>query len=637
MTLITRRVLELQERADALNRQFAGKKSVQILDALLNGQVAGNVAVVSSFGAEAAVLLKMVADKDPTTPVVFLDTRRHFPETLTYVDDLMDQLGLTTLVRARPRPGNLAAEDPDTDLAERDSDRCCYLRKTLPMISVLRHYDCILTGRKRFQTDDRSTMDVVEVQETWLRANPLASWDLEDIQTYLQKHELLRHPLVSQGFSSIGCEPCTEASDDYRAGRWADKDKTECGIHITEDGRIVRKGGRGKRLTAQPGSQQWVILTPVFLPAPGGGAVYSDVLARALARAGHDVLIVPERFPGEPDSEFIDCGAAQVRIERTFPFRAGRAKRDWRSYRDYLRQQLRMRSLPSQLRKWLGPDRPDNVVILVHSSFFYNFTTLTGRLDALRGIAPSVTLLVDVRDPLFSDDLLPLFRRFDGAVACSRSIARRLEDAIGDRVDVAEIPIPFAPSEPAASGAVEDVLARHGLSGARYVFNPNGVTADKNYPLILETVRHLRQVPGFADVQLVSIGRSRDWCARDDAARDEGLLNHLGLVPNADATMLAQGALATLVLGEKEGFPRSALESLALGKCVLVPALPEFVETIPGHVASSKDPAELASQLAGLISNAAPPAYPVERHDIESLVPRYLALAGQASNQGGQH
>src|SRR3546814_20253819 len=88
---------------------------------------------------------------------------------LQYVDDLMDRLGLTTLLRARPQPAHLAAEDPDLDLAERDSDRCCYLRKTLPMISVLRNYDCVLTGRKRFQTAERAGMDYVEVQETWLR------------------------------------------------------------------------------------------------------------------------------------------------------------------------------------------------------------------------------------------------------------------------------------------------------------------------------------------------------------------------------------------------------------------------------------------------------------------------------------
>lgn len=239
MSLVTRSQIELEERAEALRASFAGLTTRQMLDRLLNGGVAGRVAVISSFGAEAAVLLKLVADRAPATPIVFLDTRRHFPETLQYVDDLMDALGLTTLLRVRPQPVRLAAEDPDLDLACRDSDRCCYLRKTLPMISVLRNYDCVLTGRKRFQTAERAGMGHVEAQETWLRVNPLADWSHDRIREFLAEKNLLEHPLVHKGYPSIGCEPCTRKSDTYRAGRWAGQSKTECGIHITEDGKIV--------------------------------------------------------------------------------------------------------------------------------------------------------------------------------------------------------------------------------------------------------------------------------------------------------------------------------------------------------------------------------------------------------------
>jgi phosphoadenosine phosphosulfate reductase len=206
---------------------------------LLRGGAAGRVAVVSSFGAEAACLLKLVADRDPATPVIFLDTRKHFAETLRYVDDLMDQLGLTTLVRARPAPARLDAEDPDGTLNQRDCDRCCYLRKTLPMVGVLKNFDCVLTGRKRFQTQHRSDMAVVEVQESWLRVNPLSNWTRQKIDQFLATHGILRHPLVAMGYASIGCEPCTSPSDDPREGRWAGSDKTECGIHFTTDGKVV--------------------------------------------------------------------------------------------------------------------------------------------------------------------------------------------------------------------------------------------------------------------------------------------------------------------------------------------------------------------------------------------------------------
>jgi phosphoadenosine phosphosulfate reductase len=230
----------LDAKATSLNKAFIGLSTERMIDRLLNGNAVGRVAVVSSFGAEATVLLKLVADKDPSTPVVFLDTRKHFEDTLNYVDSLMERLGLTTLLRVRPAPARLRAEDPDGDLNARDPDRCCYVRKTLPMITALRHFDAVLTGRKRFQTDERQQMGYVEVQESWLRINPLADWSKEQIDAFMERHDLSANPLVAQGYPSIGCEPCTAKSDNYRDGRWAESSKTECGIHLTSDGKVKR-------------------------------------------------------------------------------------------------------------------------------------------------------------------------------------------------------------------------------------------------------------------------------------------------------------------------------------------------------------------------------------------------------------
>ena len=241
MQVNTVTAIELKERARKLNEQFKGLTTQQMLGRLLHGRAAGRVAVISSFGAEAACLLKLVADKAPATPIVFLDTRKHFFETTRYADDLMDQLGL---LRVRPASAQISAEDPTGDLHARDTDRCCYIRKTLPMISVLKDFDCVLTGRKRFQTSDRKTMDIVEVQENWLRVNPLADWSRDQILDFLHKHGILEHPLVSMGYASIGCEPCTSPSEDPRAGRWAGNAKTECGIHITADNKVVRIGAK---------------------------------------------------------------------------------------------------------------------------------------------------------------------------------------------------------------------------------------------------------------------------------------------------------------------------------------------------------------------------------------------------------
>ena len=236
--------IAIEERARQLNRALVGLSVRQILSRLLRGGVAGRVAVISSFGAEAACLLKLVAEKDPATPVIFLDTRKHFSETLRYVDDLMDHLGMTTLVRARPALPRLELEDHEGNLHAQDSDRCCYVRKTLPMIGVLKNYDCVLTGRKRFQTSFRAQMELVEVQESWLRVNPLMNWTREQVIDFLKAEGLLQHPLVSQGYASVGCQPCTSPSEDLRGGRWAGSDKTECGIHFTADGKVIPVGGR---------------------------------------------------------------------------------------------------------------------------------------------------------------------------------------------------------------------------------------------------------------------------------------------------------------------------------------------------------------------------------------------------------
>lgn len=241
MKLSTQQALDLQSRADDLNAKLVSLKPEQILDQVINGMICGRVAVLSSFGAEAVVLLKLVADRDPTTPVVFLDTRRHFSATLEYVDEVMERLGLTTLVKVRPSKRYLNVEDPHDRLCQTDPDRCCHIRKTIPMIGALKHFDCIITGRKKFQTADRAKMNVVEPQNNWLRVNPLAEWTREDIANFTKAEALPTHPLVADGYLSIGCEPCTQISSGYRDGRWAEHQKVECGIHLTKDGRMVRK------------------------------------------------------------------------------------------------------------------------------------------------------------------------------------------------------------------------------------------------------------------------------------------------------------------------------------------------------------------------------------------------------------
>jgi phosphoadenosine phosphosulfate reductase len=233
----------LMERAEHLNREVQGRAASEILDLVLNGEFEGKAAIVSSFGAESAVLLKLARDVRPDVPVFFLNTHKHFTETLEYVDRLQDLLGLTNLTIVSPDPHHLAADDPNGTLHERDPDRCCYVRKTIPMVRHLNPFRVHITGRKRFQSNTRADLQPFEVQEKWLKVNPLVDWTVPDLSAFARRMNLPPHPLVAHGFKSIGCAPCTTrvAPDetDPRAGRWRGLEKDECGIHFV-DGQAVR-------------------------------------------------------------------------------------------------------------------------------------------------------------------------------------------------------------------------------------------------------------------------------------------------------------------------------------------------------------------------------------------------------------
>lgn len=216
-----------------LNRQFGDAPAARIVEAVIEGEFSGRIALVSSFGAESAVLLHLAAAVDPAVPVIFLETGKLFPETLEYRDRLIDRLGLADVRSLRPAAADLADHDPNGRLWAADPDRCCFLRKVLPLHQALQGFDAWFTGRKRHHGGDRADLPVFEAEDGRIKVNPLAHWSHERVQAYLDKHGLPRHPLENE-FPSIGCVPCTApagAEEGVRAGRWRGLEKTECGIH----------------------------------------------------------------------------------------------------------------------------------------------------------------------------------------------------------------------------------------------------------------------------------------------------------------------------------------------------------------------------------------------------------------------
>jgi phosphoadenosine phosphosulfate reductase len=228
----------MRQRLAGLRAQADGLDSFGLLRLALKS-FPGKAAVISAFAAESVVLLHQVAQIDPATPVIFLNTGKLFGETLRYRDRVQDMLGLTDVRAIGPHPEDRQQRDAGGTLWSRDPDACCHFRKVVPMRRALEPFEAVITGRKRFQTSARASMDKVELADGRFRFNPLVDWSLADLTRYIEQHGLPKHPLVNDGYPSIGCMPCTRrvaAGEDYRAGRWAGVDKDECGIHTGIDG-----------------------------------------------------------------------------------------------------------------------------------------------------------------------------------------------------------------------------------------------------------------------------------------------------------------------------------------------------------------------------------------------------------------
>lgn len=227
----------LVDHLEDLRAAYEGLDGLALLRvALREGPLAGRTALVSSFGAESAVLLDMVASVDPRIPVIFLDTGKLFEETHDYREDLVGMLGLEDVRIARPEATALGRYDAGGDLARREPDLCCHIRKTEVLERALAGFAGWITGRKRFHGGLRGQMPTIEAEPSSgrIKLNPLAPWSAEDVDAYRRLRNLPAHPLVADGFRSIGCIPCTrpvDEGDDPRAGRWWGLDKTECGIH----------------------------------------------------------------------------------------------------------------------------------------------------------------------------------------------------------------------------------------------------------------------------------------------------------------------------------------------------------------------------------------------------------------------
>lgn len=224
--------MEMVQKVDELNKHYKNADTISLLSKLDNEFP--SLTLVSSFGAESAVLLHLVSLVNKEIPIIFIDTGKLFKETLDYKETLEKELGLKNIQIFKPQSTLLKKHDPKDFIHKYDADLCCHIRKVEPLSRALKNTDVWISGRKRFQTATRSEIPLFEIDDMRIKINLLANWTRNGIKAYFEKYGLPEHPLVADNYLSIGCMPCTTAvkeGEDIRSGRWRGQIKTECGIH----------------------------------------------------------------------------------------------------------------------------------------------------------------------------------------------------------------------------------------------------------------------------------------------------------------------------------------------------------------------------------------------------------------------
>ena len=235
MTTAIRPTPLLAEAADAWFDGIADPVEQALSVLRWAGDTFGDDFAVTSSMAD-GLLAHLASEAIPGVHVVFLDTGYHFAETLGTRDWITGVLPIT-LVNVTPAQ-TVAEQDAlhGAKLHDRDPDLCCSLRKVQPLAEALDGYTAWGSGVRRDESASRAGTKIVDWDEKrgMLKINPLAAWSQDDVDAYIRLHGIPVNPLVEIGFASIGCAPCTRAvapGEDPRAGRWAGRTKTECGIH----------------------------------------------------------------------------------------------------------------------------------------------------------------------------------------------------------------------------------------------------------------------------------------------------------------------------------------------------------------------------------------------------------------------
>ncbi|UOQ87371.1 phosphoadenylyl-sulfate reductase [Gracilibacillus salinarum] len=191
-----------------------------------------------SFGAESMVMIDLIANVKPDAKLVFLDTGLHFQETYDLIDEVKEKYPKLDIVMKEPSlTVDEQREQYGSALWSRDPNQCCYIRKIKPLEEVLSGATAWISGLRRAQSPSRANTDFINKDDRFesVKVCPLIHWTWDDVWNYIKDHQLPYNSLHDENYPSIGCIPCTSKvldNEDERAGRWANFNKTECGLHV---------------------------------------------------------------------------------------------------------------------------------------------------------------------------------------------------------------------------------------------------------------------------------------------------------------------------------------------------------------------------------------------------------------------
>ncbi|UII29162.1 phosphoadenylyl-sulfate reductase [Fulvivirga maritima] len=219
---------DLKSKLADSDLSYSKLSPLERMEKFFNDHNPKDILITSSFGSSSAIILHMISKVNPDQPIHFIDTSYHFEETVKYKDQLAEQLNLN-IVEVKAKPNKNRFTDQNKTYLQ-NQDLCCFINKVEPLNEIKAQHKFWVSGLMAHQNANRKDLSIFEQKNEIIKFYPILDMTAEEVELYKLIYELPSHPLVKKGYDSIGCSHCTQKGTG-RDGRWANLNKTECGLH----------------------------------------------------------------------------------------------------------------------------------------------------------------------------------------------------------------------------------------------------------------------------------------------------------------------------------------------------------------------------------------------------------------------